>query len=289
MDLPQIRFLHKILLSGPQRIDQKESHGKELWDSIKPLVRMNILNDFGGDRLGFAAPILKRFLYFDIFPGRTYLEAIPADIDTLIVEAIKRMDPLGLEQTVSDEIADDLKDLPMPKEAALQHYFTWALVRCIGANVKLIPEMSSSVVTASGRVKRGSLDFYIDSNVNWGIELVRDGSKLQQDVERFGVEGAYSGLRLAAWRIVDFRYESSPIKFDLSKVRNLIAVSFDKDFRRAELKGYLKPTGPNPAPDFRELVQMEKSPTRNVVQSMPFGSTPVVGDVRRGGNGWRAV
>ena len=36
---------------------------------------------------------------------------------------------------------------------------------------------------------KGFLDFYVDRSRKWGVELVRDGDKLKEHAERFGLDG----------------------------------------------------------------------------------------------------
>jgi hypothetical protein len=50
----------------------------------------------------------------------------------------------------------------------------------------------------------GSLDWYIDGNLEWGIEAIRQSDRISQHEARFGPDGAYSFLHLKEYRIVDF-------------------------------------------------------------------------------------
>lgn len=83
----------------------------------------------------------------------------------------------------------------------------------------------------------GYLDFFIDGDANMGIELTRDGNKLQSHGQRFEEGGTYAPLELASWAVVDFCIGSahSPASMCLQVSRNpsCLFVCFSADFARA--------------------------------------------------------
>ena len=80
----------------------------------------------------------------------------------------------------------------------------------------------------------GYLDFFIDGDANMGIELTRDGNKLQSHGQRFEEGGTYAPLELASWAVVDFR-KSVPKPRTVSRHPSCLFVCFSADFARATL------------------------------------------------------
>jgi hypothetical protein len=59
-----------------------------------------------------------------------------------------------------------------PKEAVFQQLFHAAMSSLLPAYLTVLPEMNTSVVIDGGKVL-GELDFYINENLQWALELVR--------------------------------------------------------------------------------------------------------------------
>lgn len=100
------------------------------------------------------------------------------------------------------------------------------------ANVHICPDFGYAKSSTSP--SRGYVDFYINSEHNIGVELNRDGHKLESHVARFGIQGIYASLKLKSWIVVDFR-QSSPTGASLAR-QNCIFVVFSKDFATATIK-----------------------------------------------------
>ncbi|KAF8437406.1 hypothetical protein BGX38DRAFT_1211648, partial [Terfezia claveryi] len=45
----------------------------------------------------------------------------------------------------------------------------------------------------------GYLDFYVNGDLNWGIELLREGDRMKQHAKRFIEDGAYAVIPLKEW------------------------------------------------------------------------------------------
>ena len=58
--------------------------------------------------------------------------------------------------------------------------------------------------------------FRINSTLNWAVELLRQGDRKGQHLQRFGGDGKYGPLQAREWRVVDFR------KFDSSRPQQVI-------------------------------------------------------------------
>jgi hypothetical protein len=62
----------------------------------------------------------------------------------------------------------------------------------------------SAVVFPEFGTQRGRVDFYVKSR-KWAIELVRDGAKLQEHVDRFRIPSRYADLPIAESLVLDCR------------------------------------------------------------------------------------
>ncbi|POM65708.1 Crinkler (CRN) family protein [Phytophthora palmivora] len=81
----------------------------------------------------------------------------------------------------------------------------------------------------------GFIDFTVHCGDDfWGIELLRDGSNLDEHIDRFAPGGPYSLLELSDYCLVDFRRVSSmgdmtmpTITTDLNHCAKLYVVCYD--------------------------------------------------------------
>ena len=54
--------------------------------------------------------------------------------------------------------------------------------------------------------KGGFLDFYINGNIQWGIELLREGNTIKEHLDRFiKPNGKYSNMKFKEYLILDFK------------------------------------------------------------------------------------
>ena len=58
----------------------------------------------------------------------------------------------------------------------------------------------------------GFLDFYVNGNLCWGVELLREGDRMKEHSERFAHDGEYKDIPLKEWVIIDFRHHSKAIR-----------------------------------------------------------------------------
>jgi len=87
-----------------------------------------------------------------------------------------------------------------PPEAQYQVELYRCLHDITGGSVRVSPEYA----TAKGH-KPGRLDFFLPGK-EWGIELTRDGSNLQEHADRFGPNGAYGqSIVMKDYILVDCR------------------------------------------------------------------------------------
>jgi len=90
--------------------------------------------------------------------------------------------------------------------------------------------VSPEFASASDASVAGRIDFYIAS-MKWGIELTRDGKKLQQHRYRFGETGAYGRLiasgEMSDYILLDGR-STMPVKHHTSQSSLLIYKALTK-------------------------------------------------------------
>lgn len=56
----------------------------------------------------------------------------------------------------------------------------------------------------TGRTIKGEIDFFVNGNLMWGIELLKQGTGVGEHIARFGRNGKYSLLKARQFIIVDF-------------------------------------------------------------------------------------
>jgi hypothetical protein len=90
-----------------------------------------------------------------------------------------------------------------PKEGMLQHQFWRGACLCLPPQYRIAAEVSQLV--QQGRSTRGEVDFWINSDLEWAVELLRQGSGKGEHIARFKANGVYRDLEPKHWRVVDFR------------------------------------------------------------------------------------
>ena len=70
-----------------------------------------------------------------------------------------------------------------------------------------------------------TIDFYINGELNWGIELLRKGNKIEEHMKRFEEGGKYYDL-IKENRVIDFRRGKQT---NVKRYDNRVTVFFPKD------------------------------------------------------------
>lgn len=197
-------------------------------DTVRPLLRAGILAECSESRSGtlsvrFASPLASRFIMHVMFPNRG--SKLPTSLPDLVKAAIGVMSATTLRQSIS--IATD-----KPKEAVYQHMFMHALHECTPATVLICPELSRVFPDINseraGLPISGEIDFYLDSQLHWGIELMVNGSDIGGHMKRFEHGGDYAPLGMNDYAIVDFR--KGPVKSLRKRHSKRITVFLDETF-----------------------------------------------------------
>lgn len=93
-----------------------------------------------------------------------------------------------------------------PKEAAFQHFFNEAMSMNLTNTNFLIPELNTWATNGTGDEISGELDFYINGSLQWCVELVRNGDKIDGHLDRFKPRtGKYRNVQAKDYLVVDCR------------------------------------------------------------------------------------
>ena len=171
----------------------------------------------------FMSPLAFRMFFDYLFPSRGDANYVPASIDELLIATLKQMTAANIKQSAS---ASD-SDSGVPKETALQHEFFTAMTRVLPPTTEVVSEMSAILPDVPGHGV-GELDFYVNSSLFYGIELMRNGENLAEHVKRFLEDGKYFAPdSIKHFIVVDFVAPGhKPRKwYDCRRV-----VQFHKDF-----------------------------------------------------------
>ena len=77
------------------------------------------------------------------------------------------------------------------------------------------------------------LDFWVNSSLNWAIELLRLGGRKGSHLAHFRDGGSYAALQPKAWRVLDFRPTGSRSP---RQTPGYIVVIMDGDFKGASVQ-----------------------------------------------------
>ena len=89
-------------------------------------------------------------------------------------------------------------------------------------------------------VKGGLADFYVNSTLQWIVEVLREGSDMNKHYERF-IKGPYKQISSKDWILVDFRAESKDI--NRHPYAKMIHVCYNENFTKAVVKRCAKLPG----------------------------------------------
>ncbi|CAG8706072.1 36548_t:CDS:2, partial [Racocetra persica] len=151
-----------------------DPHDQEMYQTAKKFKRSGLITEALEERFQFAAPIVRIILGTKLFKARTSLTQSIAVV--MRVRLIER-----------------------------QWQIEWLL-----AATSAVPT-GNSINPDVGQVygTPGYLDFYINGKLNWGVELMREGKKMADHIDRFGNEGRNKNIPFDRWAIIDFRHNSN--------------------------------------------------------------------------------
>jgi hypothetical protein len=216
-------FLKKTLLDEKQTLNnlanQQDDH------SYSSLKKAGILVEFPDTTYGFSSPLAKRYYFKWIFPNRSL--TTPSILPELIGNVISRMSATILKNST--------RPGDFPKEAVFQHLFMEGLANLTPPTCSICPELSKIFPATSNPSTQqsipGEIDFYLNSSLRWGIELLVNGDGIGEHISRFTPpNGKYVALAVNDYAVVDFRRNSTGrTTTNISRHLNRITVFFNDD------------------------------------------------------------
>ena len=187
---------------------------------LAPFIRAGILNPSGE----FSCIAAWWFYNRSCFPGRA--STIPASLDVLVRESVKLLSADRLRKSRVDGF---------PKEAAFQHFFNEALSVNLTIDSFLIPEFNTKATKPQGGEVTGELDFYINSHLQWCLELLRLGNAVGEHLARFDEdEGKYRMVPSREYLVVDCRPPKEGAGAHLNE--NHCTLYFEQNFTKCRIQ-----------------------------------------------------
>ena len=108
------------------------------------------------------------------------------------------------------------------------------LVSFTPPNCSICPELSKIFPGPSNSNPQqkiaGEIDFYLNSSLRWGIELLVNGDGIGEHISRFThPNGKYVSLAVSDYAVVDFRRNSTGQPRNISRHTKRITVIFKND------------------------------------------------------------
>ncbi|KAJ3180556.1 hypothetical protein HDU85_003959 [Gaertneriomyces sp. JEL0708] len=154
-----------------------------------------------GLSVGFNCPLQYMYLFttYAKEQSTSVNDPIPDNLPQLVVESLELLDGISLRHSLGRGVQGT------PLERTWQMEFFRGITARVGDQATVSPDVGT-VFGSSGYV-----DFYIQTrNKAYMVELVREGSQLQQHIGRFRGRGPYTRIAHHDWLIVDF-YTLGPL------------------------------------------------------------------------------
>jgi DNA polymerase III delta prime subunit len=180
----------------------------------------------------FISPLAcRRFMNFAFTYGGPD-GYVPKTIKELVLAALAKFRRILVKNNNKASTTNELG-----KEGGLQHMFFAALVEVLPPSTEVVSEMSAILPKRKGHAK-GELDFYVNSVLYFGIELMRGGKRLAEHLARFESTGTHKSTgkyftpKIKEHCVVDFVLPGfKPRKWPKGR----LVVEFKKRFRGATL------------------------------------------------------
>jgi hypothetical protein len=192
--------------------------------SYSLLEKAGILVELSGSSFGFSSLLAKRYYFNWIFPNRS--QNSPSSLRELIRKVVSSMSSTVLKNST---LSGDF-----PKEAVFQHLFMEGLILHTTPGCSICPELSKifplDTNLNSQHSITGEIDFYLNGNLRWGIELLVNGAGIGEHLSRFTPpDGKYVPLSVKDYAVVDFRTNETGEPTNISKHPNRVSVFFKND------------------------------------------------------------
>lgn len=173
-----------IVIDGPYEIPSKKLQASGVIANI-------------GSRLFFSAPIVRSVYIQKIYGSSKRVSTIFNDMDTFLEATLSELKKSALQNTFSTGANSKI----------LERQWQMEFYRSSSSFLPLGYSVSPDVGYVFGC--KGFIDFFVDSNLKWGIEILREGSNLKKHLERFeDTDGIYSQMKTEVFKdyaVLDFR------------------------------------------------------------------------------------
>ncbi|TPX74549.1 hypothetical protein CcCBS67573_g04185 [Chytriomyces confervae] len=212
------KFLKRIFVNEegqPQKLAVVEDE-----NSYASLKKSGILVELPDATFTFSSPLAKRYYFKWVFPNRSL--TMPTSLHELVHNVVESM------SSNRSTVAGDF-----PKEAVFQHLFLDGLARFTKADCSICPELSKifrDPNSGGSDSVPGEIDFYLNGNLCWGIELLVNGIGTGEHLSRFSTTGKYFPLGVADYVVVDLcRNKSGGQPPNIARHPKRITVFFKDD------------------------------------------------------------
>ncbi|KAF0413854.1 crinkler family protein [Gigaspora margarita] len=163
-------------------------------------------------QIQFNAPIMRIVLCHRLF---TYsgLKLCTTDFDEFLIRSIERMRPSKLSNSLGRGWSENCKTVQTGAKSDSRLFERSWQMEWYHSATSVVP-MNTSISADVGPVfgSAGFLDFYVNGEICWGIELIREGDRLKEHAERFEKYGEYAEIPLKKWAIIDFRHHTKQVR-----------------------------------------------------------------------------
>ncbi|CAG8518293.1 3254_t:CDS:2 [Funneliformis caledonium] len=194
---------------------------------IKNFLKIGLLvKDVNSTQPKFTAPILLIILSHHMIDSNLKsLQRDPTsqDFNEFLIRSIERMSQHILLESYGRGVNSRLYEAGWQNE----WYRSAVSVVPIGTSI------SANVGYVFG--SDGYLDYYVNGEICWGIELTREGNRLAEHANRFYENGKYKNIPLKEWIILDFRHNSKTIN---ELKQNFWYILYSDDYSSVTIKRY---------------------------------------------------
>jgi len=184
-------ILKNVVLNTSIRITKGSTQAKVI-ANLQKIGILTVLDD--EDEFQFASPLVTHVVAAHLFRASyEYPKRDITYIDDFLFLCLERLSPNFLSKSKGKSANEILL------ERTWQMEFYRVATSCLPNNVFVSPDVGH-VFGATGY-----LDFYVNDNKQWAIELTREGKDLDEHIERFGENGEYYEIPNKDWAVLDFR------------------------------------------------------------------------------------
>ena len=187
----QYKVLVDVLLSPDDRIEK--SPNPDLTSTMHQLTISGVLNYDSKGKIGFPSPIIRSIQINRLFSSSNGMQY--SVLFEFITASLARVDHSILKNSWSAGLNNRLY------ERQFQVEFYRCAVDVLGGNGYCSPDVGKLFGA------NGYLDFYIDGEKQWAVELVKESDQMEEHSKRFDSNnGKYKNIPIKDYAILNFVY-----------------------------------------------------------------------------------